>query len=253
MPENPREGAMVKLVRILAVICSLSLLLTTTAQTSEPLDVKAIDRILAAEKTSQVMDIAGVLTNTYGPRLTNSANAKAAGEYARKKLVEWQLANVRLEAFNFGNGWTNERFTMKLVSDPGVSFLAYSKPWTVGTNGPVTAEVVEGVRTQADLTSMKGALRGKFVMLLPAPPVQPQPATPPPLQRFTDAQLLALGGPPPAQQPPPQPAAAPRGAAPPPGTPEAPAQEAGFFAWVENALSAAPAQPTGPVRPATPA
>jgi carboxypeptidase Q len=244
---------MVKLVRILAVACSLSLLLTTTAQTSEPVDLKVIDRIVTAEKASQVMDIAGVLTNTYGPRLTNSANAKAAGEYARKKLVEWQITNVRLETFNFGNGWTNERFTMKLVSDPSVSFQAYSKPWTVGTNGPVTAEVVEGVRTQADLTSMKGTLRGKFVMLLPAPPVQPQPATPPPIQRFTDAQLLALGGPPPAQQQaPPQAAQAPRGVAPPPGTPEAPAQEAGFFSWVENALSAAPAQPTGAVRPATP-
>jgi carboxypeptidase Q len=244
---------MVKLVRILAVVCSLSLLLTTTAQTSEPVDLKVIDRILAAEKTSQVMDIAGVLTNTYGPRLTNSPNAKAAGEYVRKKLVEWQLTNVRLETFNFGNGWTNERFTMKLVSDPGVSFLADSKPWTVGTNGPATAEVVEGVRAQADLTSMKGKLHGKFVMLLPAPPVQPQPAAPPPIQRFTDAQLLALGGPPPAQQPAAQPSEAPRAASPPPGTPEAPAQEAGFFAWVENALSAAPAQPTGAVRPSTPA
>ena len=84
------------------------------------------------------MDIATVLTNTYGPRLTNSANIKAAGEYARKKLVEWQLANVRLETFNFGNGWTNERFSIKLPTDPTVTFRAYSKPWTVETNGPVT-------------------------------------------------------------------------------------------------------------------
>ena len=227
-----------KPVRILAVICCLSLLLTVTGQNPEPVDTKVIDRIIAAEKTSQVMEIATVLTNTYGPRLTNSANVKGAGEYARKKLVEWQLANVRLETFNFGNGWTNERFTMKLASDPTATFQAYSKPWTVGTNGPVTAEVVAGVRSQADLTAMKGKLRGKIVLVLPAPPASAAPTTPPPIQRFTDAQLSSMGTATPATaQAEAQPAQG-RGAQLPPGTPEPPAQEAGFFAWVENALSA---------------
>jgi carboxypeptidase Q len=270
MPDNAREGTMIKPVRVLAVICGLSLLLTVTGQTPEPVDTKVIDRIIAAEKTSQVMDIAGVLTNTYGARLTNSASVKAAGEYARKKLLEWQLANVRLETFNFGNGWTNDRFSMKLVSDPAVTFLAYAKPWTVGTSGPVTGEVVEGVRSQADLTSMKGKLRGKFVLVLPAPPAPPT-STPPPIQRFTAEQLATLaggaGGAAP-QQPAPNPAPAAGQLVPPVPAPaaqpqrgergergegtEPPAQEAGFFSWVEGALSAAPAQPTN-ARPATPA
>jgi hypothetical protein len=241
---------MIKPVRVLAALCGLSFLLTATAQTTEPVDTKVIDRIIAAEKTSQVMDIAGVLTNTHGARLTNSPSVKAAGEYVRKKLVEWQLANVRLETFNFGNGWANERFTMKLVSDPGVTFQAHSKPWTRGTTGPVTAEVVEGVRSQADLTSMKGKLRGKFVMVLAPPSAPPpQPSTPPAIQRFTDAQLVAMST---------APAQAPAPAAPPAeqsrggergDATEPPAQEAGFFAFLENALSEAPAQPTN-ARPA---
>jgi hypothetical protein len=251
---------MMKPIRILAALCCLSLLLTLAGQAPEPVDTKVIDRIIAAEKTSQVMDIATVLTNTHGPRLTNSPNIKAAGEYVRKKLVEWQLANVRLETFNFGNGWTNERFSMKLAADPTVTFRAYSKPWTVGTTGAGTGEVVEGVRTQADLTSMKGKLRGKFIMLLPAPPASPVSTAPPAIQRLTDAQLSSMAAAQPAASPTPaaaqpgppagQPAQA-RGALP-PGTPEPPAQEAGFFAWVENALSAAPAQPTN-ARPAAPA
>jgi len=258
MPDNAPEGTMIKPIRVLAALCGLALLLTVTAQSPEPVDTKVIDRIVAAEKTSQVMDIAGVLTNTYGARLTNSASVKAAGEYARKKLIEWQLANVRLETFNFGNGWTNDRFSMKLASDPAVTFQAYSKPWTVGTNGPVTGEVLEGVRAQADLTSMKGKLRGKFVLVLPAP--TPAPAVPATIQRFTDAQLAALASATPQQNPPAQPAGQP--ARPSPAAQpqrgergesnEPPAQEAGFFAFVENALSAAPAQPTN-ARPATPA
>src|SRR5688572_17702100 len=238
---------MIKPIRVLAAVCGLSLMLTITAQTPEPVDTKVIDRIIAAEKTSQVMDIAGVLTNTHGARLTNSANVKAAGEYVRKKLVEWQLANVRLETFNFGNGWTNDRFSMKLTSDPTVTFLAHSKPWTRGTNGPVTAEVVEGVRTQADLTSMKGKLRGKFVMVLPPPPASPtQPSTPTLVKRFSDAELAAIAA---APTPPAQPAAPAAAAQPQRGergaggdAPEPPSQEAGFFAFLENALSAAPAQ-----------
>jgi len=246
---------MIKPVRVLAVLCAFSLLLTATAQTPEPVDTKVIDRIIAAEKTSQVMDIAGVLTNTHGARLTNSANIKAAGEYVRKKLVEWQLANIRLETFNFGNGWTNDRFSMKLTSDPTVTFLAHSKPWTRGTEGPVTAEVVEGVRAQSDLTSMKGKLRGKFVMVLPPPSTPPaQTSAPPSIKRFTDSELAAI-----AAAPPPAAPAAPAAAPPVAGQPqrgergaeaaEPPAQEAGFFAFLENALSEAPAQATN-ARPA---
>jgi hypothetical protein len=179
--------------RIAALLCIFSLLLMLSAQVPEAVDLKAIDQILGAQKSSQVMDVAAVLTNTYGPRLTNSPNLKAAGEYARKKLVEWKLSDVRLETFNFGNGWKNEQLTIKLAADPAVSFQAYSKPWTVGTKGMVTAEVVEGVRSQADLAAMKGKLRGKFVMAAPAPAAESAaPTTAPPIQRFTDAQLAAI-------------------------------------------------------------
>jgi hypothetical protein len=249
-----REDNMSKPIRFLGAIICISLFLTLSAQTVEPVDRGVIDKIIAAEKTSQVMEIAGVLTNSYGARLTNSPSVKAAGEYARKKLVEWKLTEVRLETFNFGNGWTNERFSMKLASDPSVTFQAHSKPWTQGTNGPVTGEVVEGVRTQADLTSMKGKLRGKFVMVLPPPPAPPQPATPPPIKRFTETELAAMATPP--QQavpttPQPQAAQGPRGGGA-PDAPEAPAQEAGFFAFLEEALAAPPAQPTG-ARAAAPA
>jgi hypothetical protein len=263
-----------------AVICLL-LVLAAAAQVSEPVDNAAIEKIKAeAARASQALDIANVLTNTYGARLTNAPSTRAAGAYAQKKLLEWKLADVRLETWNFGYGWTNERFTMKLASDPGTSFLAAPKAWTQGTAAPVTAEVVEGViRSDADFARLRGKLRGKIVLILPAPSV----GTPPPVteKRFTDADLLALaagapaGAPAPAAAPPPAaaappavaivppaPAPAPVARAPqlspapstgpasqtPPGAPPAeetaaaPEAEAGFFAWVENALSSAPAR-----------
>jgi carboxypeptidase Q len=242
---------------ILAVALGSLLLLTVAAQTPEKVDTAAIEKIKAAEKASQVMDMATYITNTYGARLTNSASVKAAGEYARKKLVEWKLTDVQLQTFTFGNGWTNDRFTLKVASDPAFTMQAYSKPWTQGTKGPITGDVVEGVRSPTDLVTMKGKLRGKFVLVLPSPPPPPAGAAPP-IKRLSDAELAAMSSATPAAQTAPEgPAPLPgRGGplpgrgAPPPAAAEPPAEEAGAFAFLENALSAAPATATNAARPA---
>jgi hypothetical protein len=251
--------------KILASVCLL-LAYAAAAQISEPVDTGAIDRIKAeAARASQVMEIANVLTNTYGARLTNAPSTRAAGAYAQKKLLEWKLADVRLETWNFGYGWTNDRFTMRLTSDPSMTFLAAPKAWTPGTAAPITAEVVEGIiRTESDFARLKGRLRGKIVLILPAPAVGPQPSLTE--KRFTDAELLALAEAQPATPAvvPVQAAAAPAPATPAGATPEsqaaagppagsaaAPDAETGFFAWVENALSGAPAQASAPPRAAT--
>jgi len=240
-----------KPAKIFAVICVLSLGLAVAvraAQSPEKVNLDALAKIRAeASRQSQLMEVARNITTVSGPRTTNSPNVRAAGEYARKKLVEWKLDDVRLETWNFGNGWTNDRFSIRVDSDPTLNLLAYSKPWTPGTNGPVTAEVVEAVvRTEADFARLRGTLKGKFALILPGPtsPAPPSRAAAQTVRRFTDDELQKM-----AAGPTPAPTAQPSNAAavPRPASPEAPvpAAEAGFFAWVENALSAAPAQPTG--------
>jgi hypothetical protein len=244
-----------KPAKIFAALCVLSLALVSAsraAQSPEKIDLDALAKIKAeASRQSQLMEVARNITTVSGPRTTNSPNVRAAGEYARKKLVEWKLDDVHLETWNFGNGWTNDKFSIKLASDPTLNLLAYSKAWTPGTNGPVTADAVDGViKTEADFARLRGTLKGKFVMILPGPS-SPPPALAAPLtyKRFTDEELLKMAAGPAAR-----PAAAPADAAPRPATPAAPSQaapepEAGFFAWVENALSAPAAQPTGAVAP----
>jgi hypothetical protein len=252
-----------KPAKIFAVLCVLSLALvvaTRAAQSPEKVNLDALAKIKAeASRQSQLMEVARNITTVSGPRITNSPNVRAAGEYARKKLVEWKLDDVHLETWNFGNGWTSDKFSIKLDSDPTLNLLAYSKAWTPGTNGPITADAVDAViRTEADFARLRGTLKGKFAMILPGPS-SPLPAVTASLtyKRFTDEELakMAAGSsatPAAASAA----AAAPRPAAPAaPETPAAPAPEAGFFAWVENALSAPAAQPTGAVapRPNTPA
>jgi hypothetical protein len=255
MPETFKGVVTVvmKLFRIIAVLCLLPLALVLAAQNPEKINLDSLAKIKTeASRQPQLMEIARNITTVSGPRLTNSANVRAAGEYARKKLVEWKLDDVHLETWNFGNGWVNERFSIKVASDPAMTLLAYPKAWTPGTNGPITADVIAAdVRTEADITRFRGMLKGKIVLILPAPPSLPAPsATQTAVKRFSDDELLKLAGAQPAPAPAPAPAAASRGgaAAAPQGIP-APEPEAGFFAWVENALSAAPAQPTGALAP----
>src|SRR5690349_3814491 len=101
--KQPGGKTAMKPARSLVVVLVMPLLLTAIAQTPEPVDSGAIDKIKAAANTSQVMDMATFITNTHGARLTISPSVKASGEYARKKLVEWKLTGVELQTFTFGN------------------------------------------------------------------------------------------------------------------------------------------------------
>ena len=254
-----------KPARILAFILVVSLGLaaaTRPAQSPERINLDALAKIKAeASRQPQLMEVARNITTVSGPRVTNSPNIRNAAEFARKKLVEWKLDDVRLETWTFGNGWTSDRFSLTVVSDPALKLQAYSKPWTPGTDGPVTAEAVEAIiRTDADFARLRGTLKGKFVMILPGP-TAPPPAAPAPsaVKRFTDEELArivpASAAPPAAASAAPAAVPTPRPAAAASATPAAPEPEAGFFAWVENALSAPAAQPTGAAapRPNTPA
>src|SRR6266849_1636727 len=79
----------------------------------EKVDLDAIYKIKdEGLNHSQVMDTLSYLTDVYGGRLTGSPQIKAAGEWTKKKLTEWELTNVNLEPWGpFGRGWENERFT----------------------------------------------------------------------------------------------------------------------------------------------
>ncbi|HMD32514.1 MAG TPA: M20/M25/M40 family metallo-hydrolase [Candidatus Acidoferrales bacterium] len=183
-----------------ALLCLLLLpYATVTSQTADP-TTRIRD---AALNHSQLMDIAGHLTDVIGPRLTGSPSLRRAEEYARDKLLEWGVANAHLEAWGpFGRGWSLEGFTAIMLS-PGFSpLIAYPKAWSPGTNGAVRGEAVFlDVKTAAGLERYKGKLKGKIVLFSPARQVDP--LFEPPAQRQTDEELLRLANaqPPDASQP----------------------------------------------------
>lgn len=118
-------------------------------------------------KRSQIMDIASWLTDVYGPRLTGSPNTKAAGDWTVKTMASWGISNPHTEAWtNFGHGWQVEGFTAQVVSPQAYPIIAYLTPWSMGTNGAQTGEVVYlKLATPEDLAANKGKVRGKWVMM----------------------------------------------------------------------------------------
>src|SRR5882672_8977076 len=155
-------------VKLSAVILALLFGIPTAAQIQEKVDLDATYRIKdEGLNHSQVMDSLSYLTDVYGGRLTGSPQIKAAADWTRKKLMEWELTNVNLEPWGpFGRGWSNERFTARAIA-PADSFplIAYPKAWTPGTSGAVSADVVTAViNNEQDFEKFRGQLRGKYVM-----------------------------------------------------------------------------------------
>ena len=179
-------------VRVIALFIVLLLAIPIVAQMpQEKVDLDAIYKIKdEGLNHSQVMDTLSYLTDVYGARLTGSPQIRAAGDWVKKKLTEWELVHVQTEPWGpFGRGWTNEKITARAIS-PSVSFpvIAYPKAWTPGTNGPVEADVITAVVTNdQDFDKFRGQLHGKYAMIAAVPEVQAQFQAPG--RRLSDDEL----------------------------------------------------------------
>ena len=182
-------------LRIIGASFVLLVAVPILAQISqEPVDLDGIYRIKdEGLNRSQVMETLSYLTDVYGPRLTGSPQIKAAAEWTKKKLMEWELANVNLESWGpFGRGWSNERFNARAVS-PDTSFplIGYPKAWTPGTDGAVEADVATAIINNAeDFEKFRGQLRGKLVMITAMRDVPAEFQAPG--RRLTDEDLTNL-------------------------------------------------------------
>jgi carboxypeptidase Q len=133
------------------------------------------------------------LTDFAGPRLTGSTGNNRGNEWAKKKMEEIGLQNVRIEeARDFTRGgWDNMKAYAAMTSPYYANFACNPVAWTGSTKGLVKGEVVlMNVQTEADLEKFKGKLAGKIVLM-------PSTATyevsfAPLATRYTDEELKAL-------------------------------------------------------------
>jgi carboxypeptidase Q len=170
------------------------------------------------------------LTDRYGPRLTNSPQFRAAGDWAVGQLKEWELSNVHLEKFatqpspseaaaadeaaanadaaaDGGRGgrggrgggrraaipgWQLTGYSGAMVEPAYMPIIGYPQAWSGGTNGPLTAEAILAppIQTMADMDKLHGKLTGKIVLTVAA--LDLALPTTPLAHRYTDEELNGL-------------------------------------------------------------
>jgi carboxypeptidase Q len=206
-----------KTLIVLAIAMLLIPLLILAQQSTERVDLKVMHQIKNAEfggggggfgggggggarGGSQVMNTMYYLTDRYGPRLVNSPQFRAAGEWAVGQLKEWGLSNVHLEkwATTGGRGgaipsWEMKGYTGAMVEPTFMPIIGYPQAWSGGTNGPVTGEaVLAQVQTPDDLKKWTGKLKGKIVLIADPANLTLAFPTNPLAHRYTDQELTDL-------------------------------------------------------------
>lgn len=180
--------------KISIVLLFLLFLPTWLISQTENVDLGMIYKIKQEGlKNSGVEDLAFWLTDFIGPRLTASTGFNHADEWAKKKMEEFGLQNVRIEAakdFSRG-GWDNIKTYAAMTVPYYSNFACNPVAWTGSTNGMIKSEVVYlDAKAESDLDNYKGKISGKIVLM-------PSTATyevsyEPLASRLTDAQLKDL-------------------------------------------------------------
>ena len=208
---SPRISAL-----LITAAVAVPALIVAQQATQERVDLNVLHRIKVAEfgtgggfggggggrgrgpQGGKVMDLAWNLTDRYGPRLTNSPQFRAAGDWAVGQLKEWGLANVKLEAWPTKDvqsgaipGWQVKAYSGAMIEPSYMPIIGVPIAWTSGTNGPVTGEVATAtIDSPADLDKYHGKLKGKIVFTAPLADL-PFPTTPL-ASRYTKEELADL-------------------------------------------------------------
>jgi carboxypeptidase Q len=156
---------------VLSIASVLVLGISLAGAQEEPIHWDVIARIREEGfQRSQVMDIAGYMTDVLGPRLTSSRRMKKAQAWAKSKMEDMGLAHVIIEPFaEHEASWDNVYTSLHLVEPDYQPLIGYPYAFTPGTDGKITAEArIAVIRNRSDLERFKGKLRG-FVVLTDVP------------------------------------------------------------------------------------
>ena len=150
------------------------LVLTGSLVAQERIDQATNERIQSeATAHSQAMQLAHVLSDRYGPRLTGSPSYAAAAKWAVAELTNSGY-KARSGAIRFRVRWLGERHAYGYLTAPVRQNLVFQMvAWTASTNGRVSASIVQLVRpenpTRDEMTrwlnEIAPRVRGRIVMV----------------------------------------------------------------------------------------
>lgn len=148
----------------LILFCSLSFLIFS----QEKVDLNIIHQIKKeAMQNSQIQKLSHELTDFIGPRLSGSTNLKNARNWAITNFNQWQLFQVKEDAWGeFGNGWDIEKSYIAMTKPYYQALIGVPKAWTKGTAGEVKGEIIlVDIKDEADYIKYVGKLKNKIIIL----------------------------------------------------------------------------------------
>src|SRR5205085_3172445 len=110
------------------------------------------------------------LSDEIGSRLTGTAGARRAEEWAEGEMKRLGLSNVRREPYSMAVSWERGTATASLLSGGGIrrALAVASYTWTPGTTGAVEGEVVDvGAGHPEDVRRVASQLRGSVALVVP--------------------------------------------------------------------------------------
>jgi carboxypeptidase Q len=167
----------------------------------ENIDLGMVFKIkMEGQRGSQLDDMAFRLCDSVGARLTGSTGNDHGNQWAKRKMEEIGLQNVRIESdreFTRG-GWDNLKTYAAMTAPYYTNFACNPVAWTGSTPGLIKSEVVLlDVKAEGDLDKYKGKLAGKIILMPSTVTTVPEISFAPLATRYTDDQLkemtLSLG------------------------------------------------------------
>ncbi|HKJ92194.1 MAG TPA: hypothetical protein VJ957_03450, partial [Longimicrobiales bacterium] len=124
---------------------------------------------------SQVYDLAQVLMDSIGPRLTASPAHEAANQWLVDQYDRWGIS-AKNEQYGTWQSWRRGISHVDLIAPRVRSLDATMLAWSPGTRRPVEGDVVAlpEVATQAGFQAWLPSVKGKFVLVsVPEPTCRP--------------------------------------------------------------------------------
>jgi carboxypeptidase Q len=169
----------VKVKRIyLAGLFSL-LTAVSSVHAQEPVYWDVVQEIMEEGfENSDLMENVGWMTDVFGPRLARSPAYRAAAEWAKKKLEEYDLDNVHLDQYELGIGWNLEYTSVHMMAPQYMPIIAYPQAWSSPTEGKIRGPAVyinfQEISSEKDLAHYKGTLRNSIIFTVPKQKMYPR-------------------------------------------------------------------------------
>lgn len=147
----------------------VGLLNIPTSAQSDFSDLEIVNQIKKEGfENSHIQELAFLLTDYTGPRLTGSYGNERGNEVVKRKMIEYGLEKVRIEAaceFEPG-GWNNLKTYAAMIAPYYHHHFANPVAWTGSTIGTVKSKaILVDIDTLSDLDRFRGQLEGKIILL----------------------------------------------------------------------------------------